>query len=80
MSKFLKEHPVYARMEAFIEEQVLKCRPSAINIAMRNVAMEVHTSPEAHIQAVAAHVDRMEIRMAKRLRRYYGMTGKYVGH
>lgn len=80
MSKFLKDHPVYARMSNFIDEQVMKCRPSAIDIAMKRESVKYHPSQEAFIQAVAEEVDAMETRMAKRMMRYYGLNGKYVAH
>lgn len=80
MSKYLKDRPVYARMTKFIDDQVEKCRPSAIQIAIQRESVKYHHSQEAFILAVAEEVEAMEAQMVKRLKRYYGMNGKYVGH
>lgn len=81
MSKYTKDHPAFQRAEDFIQEQVLKCRESSIAIAMhRVIRMDPLTTEANMVQRVSEYVDMMENRMAKRLRRYYGLNGKYVAH
>lgn len=80
MSKFTKDHPAFQRTEDFIQAQILKCRPSAVAIAMRGVNRLLIPNSESLIRQVADRVDEIENRMAKKMRRYYGLNGKYVGH
>ncbi len=78
--KFTADHPAFQRFQGFIEAQVQKCRPSAINIATQRVIAQGHVTADNYVRAISEEVDRMEFRMEKRLRRQYGLTGKYVGH
>lgn len=81
MTKYTHQHPAFARVEAFIQEQVNKCRPSAIQLAMQQVIQRGVGLTELNLPTkVAEQVDHLENRMAKRLRRYYGLNGKYVRH
>lgn len=81
MNKLTANHPATARVEAFIEAQVLKCRQSAIQLAMRHVLDRGVGLTELNLpMKVSEQVDYLENRMAKRLRRYYGLNSKYVGH
>lgn len=81
MSKLTKDHPAFARVGAFIDAQVLKCRPSAIKIATRRVLSRGFGLTTTNVpEQIAIEVDVLETKMYKRLARYYGLAGKYVAH
>lgn len=81
MHKLTTDHPAFSRTERFIQAQVSACRPSAEKLAAQIVlSRDALVTPENFLHKVAEQIDHLENRMEKRLRRYYGLTGKYVGH
>lgn len=83
MTKFTADHPATARVERFIEAQVQACRPSAQKLAIQFVltrGLNTLTTQDQLFAKASEQIDHLENRMTKRLRRYYGLSGKYVGH
>lgn len=81
MIKATKDHPAFQRMSIFVDQQVERCRPSAIKMAMAiELPLLLGKDEAALMRRVADRVDQMERRMRKRLMRYYGCSAKYVAH